>query len=242
MACRLSDSDVRRLVRSLPVSFNTLQFIEICPHAGPDRDAWACEAIRGGQGRRTCGRRLSTFAQRHPGGIRKVGSGSPAEWARGEDQSEPDGEQSESSTATSEGVPPPGRFGAEARNRQARFRQTSATISECGRNPSDDKGRRHGYLLTLGHEDQNLFPTTRGEDGARKFFCERGIKWWRDTKHTGDSPGVHGPTRNMASSQVACLNFLLPLAQNPSALTNMLSVLDDDVANVVELQREEVNS
>jgi hypothetical protein len=40
----------------------------------------------------------------------------------------------------------------------------------------------------------------------------------------------------MASSQIACVNFLLPLASNPAALTTILQSLDHDVISVVELE------
>ncbi len=104
-------------------------------------------------------------------------------------------------------------FGTLGRRRQAAFRDSSPTISDRGRNPQDPKGKRHGHLLALGHEDENLYPSIRGPDGARKFFADRSIKWWRSAQ-TGDTPKTHGPTRNLASSQVACVNFLLPLADN----------------------------
>ncbi|MFC1678657.1 hypothetical protein ACFL2T_00355 [Elusimicrobiota bacterium] len=125
-------------------------------------------------------------------------------------------------------------FGRDARDLQAAFRATSPTISDAGRAPTDDKGRRHGYLLALSHEDENLFPPLRGEEGARRFFQARGIKWWRNSR-SGDAKGVVGPTRNMASSQVNCLNFLLPFTSEPSALLTILQSLDSDVTGVTEL-------
>jgi hypothetical protein len=40
----------------------------------------------------------------------------------------------------------------------------------------------------------------------------------------------------MVSSQVACVNFLLPLAEEPAALTAMLRSMDDDVVEVVAIE------
>ena len=127
-------------------------------------------------------------------------------------------------------------FGNDERKRQADFRNSSSTISEQGRTPTDEKGKRHGHLLALGYEEENLIPEIRGEQGARKFFKDRGIAWWRDTGRSGDARDGNGPTRNMASSQIACLNFLMPLASDPTALTRILRSLDEDVVSVVELE------
>ena len=128
-------------------------------------------------------------------------------------------------------------FGKAARKQQADFRDKSTTISDRGRSPSDDKGQGHGHLLATGCEDENLYPSLRGEAGARRFFEERGIKWHR-TERSGDAVGEDGPTRNMASSQVACVNFLLPLAGIPGALTAVIGAIDDDVKGIVDIRHE----
>ncbi len=123
----------------------------------------------------------------------------------------------------------------EGRRRQEVFRAASPTISDAARSPTDDVGDRNPYLLTVGLEDENLYPSIRGDDGAANFFKERGLKWWRSTR-SGDDTDVDGPTRNMASSQIACVNFLLPLADYPDALVALLRELDDDVDDVVTLE------
>ena len=128
-------------------------------------------------------------------------------------------------------------FGKIARKRQADFRASSLSISEQGRSPADDKGRRHGHLLATGYEDENLFPSLRGEAGARQFFADRRIKWHR-TSWSGDVPGEEGPTRNMASSQVACVNFLLPIAGIGGALEAVIGAIDDDVEGISEIFHE----
>ena len=131
-------------------------------------------------------------------------------------------------------------FGKAARKQQADFRGRSSTISDQGRSPSedDDKARRHGHLLAAGCEDENLYPPLRGETGARRFFKEREIKWHRTTR-SGDADGGDGPTRNMASSQVACVNFLLPLAGIPGALAAAIGAIDDDVKGIIDIRDEE---
>ena len=96
---------------------------------------------------------------------------------------------------------------------------------------------RNAHLLALGHEEENLFPSIRGMGGAVDCFGQRNIKWWKSTR-SGDDTTVDGPTRNMASSQVACVNFLLPLAGIPGALKAALQALDGDVREVVDVHHE----
>ena len=110
----------------------------------------------------------------------------------------------------------------------------SGCISDRGRSPTDDKGLRHTHLLALGCEVENLFPGIRGEGGARDFFSQRDVKWWTSPA-SGDYGKADKPTRNMASSQVACVNFLLPLAGIPSALLSVLNALDDDIVDVCDI-------
>jgi hypothetical protein len=91
--------------------------------------------------------------------------------------------------------------------------------------PTDDKGRRHAHLLALGFEEENLFPPLRGSDGAEAFFRDRRIQWWKSSR-SGDDFGTVGPTRNLASSQVACVNFLLPLAESQEGVNALMRRLD----------------
>ena len=125
-------------------------------------------------------------------------------------------------------------FEMREKRRQERFRNESPTISDAGRSPSDDKGRRNGHLLSLGSEQENLHPTLRGETGATRFMTDRNVKWWRSAR-SGDESGRSGPTRNLASSQIACINFLLPLAGNRDALAAILSSIDDDIVDVAAI-------
>ncbi len=122
------------------------------------------------------------------------------------------------------------RFGTIARKQQAAFRDT---LSEQSQSPTDEKGRRHWHLLALGWEEENLFPGIRGPDGAARFFAERGIQW-HNSARSGDR-FVGGPTRNLASSQVCCVNFLLPLARVPGALDALLRAVDEDVEEVLPI-------
>lgn len=121
-----------------------------------------------------------------------------------------------------------------ARHQQGLFRDSSNTVSPEARAPSDDKGRRNDHLLAVGYEKENLYPTLRWPEGAGAFLASRGIHWWRSSR-SGDDTSVNGPTRNMASSQIACVNFLLPLVGTPEALLTILRELDGDVREVAML-------
>jgi hypothetical protein len=122
-------------------------------------------------------------------------------------------------------------FAQREKGRQTAFRQFSRTIEDGARQPKDEVGRKHGHLLALGHERENLFPALRGEGGALAYFRERGIPWWR-ANVSGDCSDREVPTRNMASSQVCCANFMLPLRHHPAALTALLRSIDPDVIGV----------
>ena len=137
-------------------------------------------------------------------------------------------------------------FAVKAKKRQAEFRAHSPTISQQGRSPSDPSGQRHGHLLALDHEKENLYPSLRGENGALKFFRNRNIQWHRNSR-SGDankptSNDANKPTRNMVSSQIACVNFLLPLCEIPGALAAVARAIDDDVNDVVCLSHDGIVS
>jgi len=123
------------------------------------------------------------------------------------------------------------RFGVIARRDQARFR---GSLSEAAQQPTDDKAKRNPHLLAHGHELENLFPGLRGDGAALTFFADRGIQWWTNARSGDRVPDATyvGPTRNLASSQVSCVNFLLPLASVPGALLAVLRELDADVIDV----------
>ena len=128
-------------------------------------------------------------------------------------------------------------FENAAKCSQRRFRDASPTISDRARSPIDATGRRNHHLLALGCGEENLFPGIRSTGGAIDFFGQRGIKWWK-----GNDERADGPTRNMTSSQVACVNFLLPLAGIPGALLSVLRTLGPDVRDVVPIVHEGLTS
>ena len=125
-------------------------------------------------------------------------------------------------------------YGNTERKRQSLFRASSPSISTAARTPCDPKGQNNPHLLALGHEEENLFASIR-QSLALDFFADRNIHWWRNPR-SGDNDSANGPTRNMASSQIACLNLLLPLKDNAVALTALLLSLDAGIRGVVPIR------
>ncbi len=119
------------------------------------------------------------------------------------------------------------------KERQADFRKSSDTISCEGQKMPTDIPRP--YLLPMGCEEDNLYPSIRGPNGAHQYVENRQIQWWSHAA-SGDRGGR--PTRNMASSQIACINFLLPLDRIDGALRTVLYAIDDDVKDVILINHE----
>jgi len=126
-------------------------------------------------------------------------------------------------------------FGQNIRTEQGNFRDISNTISDMARTPDDDKGKRHKHLLALDHEIENLYPGIRDEEQVLEFFSKRGIKWWKSTR-SGDNTKRSGPTRNMASSQIFCVNYWYPIKDNREILTGILRFIDPTVEEVTEIE------
>lgn len=82
----------------------------------------------------------------------------------------------------------------------------------------------------------NLNPCIRKK--VIPFFADRKIQWWRSPK-TGDDAQQDIPTRNLLSSQIACLNFLLPLVGQSAALTAFLRAIDPEVKRAVSISYEQ---
>ena len=133
---------------------------------------------------------------------------------------------------TDGGYVPGNGFKIGEKTRQGEFRATSSSLSEAARLPIDELGRRVPYLLAVGYEEESLIPQLRGAGGAIDFFRQRGIHWWK-SKESGDDLDRSGPTRNLLSSQVACVNVLMSLASDSEALLLMLRSLDREVTEVV---------
>lgn len=86
---------------------------------------------------------------------------------------------------------------------------------------SDAKGggkfRNHTYDHILEDGNKNLHPSIK--DFAIQYFSENGIAWWNGAS----------PTGNLLSSQVACLNHLMPIRNDEEIILNILNHLQSKV-------------
>ena len=128
-------------------------------------------------------------------------------------------------------------FERNAKRRQQQFRDTSPTISDEGRSPRTTRGYETLICWPLDTRPKTSFRESVARMVPSTFFSQRHIGW-RKSARSGDDSSSSGPTRNMASSQVACVNFLLPLAGIPGGLLSFLRAIDDDVEEVVDICHE----
>jgi hypothetical protein len=111
--------------------------------------------------------------------------------------------------------------------RQSDFKHTSNTISESAR--VDGQYRRGGqypFCLPQSYAVENLFPGIREE--ALDLFEKLGIPW-----HGG---ATRQPNNHMCSSQVCCVNFLLPLAHSPESLKALFSAIYPQIDHMEEVE------
>lgn len=129
-------------------------------------------------------------------------------------------------------APPLTPFAREEYTRQIAFRSGSPPPTTGSEATRTAYLKRH-VLLPPGREEENFFPSIRGPGGAVEFFRERKIAWWSPNDDKARPPG------HLASSQIAVLNFLLPLALgHADALTALLQELDEDVVEIVPIEHE----
>lgn len=74
------------------------------------------------------------------------------------------------------------------------------------------RGLARPFCLPPEHAAENLAPAIR--NAALAYFAAHNIQW-----HDG---GGAGPSNHLCSSQVMCVNFLFPFADQPEALAEML--------------------
>ncbi len=96
---------------------------------------------------------------------------------------------------------------------QSAFKQSSPTFTPEARQDGFYRTKHHPFCLPLKYAEQNLFPAIR--ESALQHFAKHEIKW---------QDGQNGKCSNhMCDSQVCCVNFLFPFADQPDALAHLLS-------------------
>ena len=119
--------------------------------------------------------------------------------------------------------------------RQAEFKQTSDYFSlnardngECLRSFGSPGGIiRLPYLLPLSSAEENLFEDIR--PSLLAYFQEKDIAWH------GELPGKR-PTNHLRDSQICCINFLAPFADNPLALVELLRPLFPSIHRMLPME------
>ncbi len=96
--------------------------------------------------------------------------------------------------------------------RQMAFKADSPTVSEAARVDGIYRGRARPFCLPRDYAMENLYPGIRAS--APPHFARHGIKW-----HDGRDGN---PSNHLCDSQVCCVNFLFPFADQPRALGELL--------------------
>jgi hypothetical protein len=95
---------------------------------------------------------------------------------------------------------------------QSAFKQSSSTFTSEGRQDGFYRTKYRPFCLPLEYAEQNLFPGIR--ESALQHFAKHEIKW-----HDGQNGKC---SNHMCDSQVCCVNFLFPFADQPDALSHLL--------------------
>ena len=119
-----------------------------------------------------------------------------------------------------------GRFLASERQKQAQFKAISSYFSDAARSEGVYRDRPRTFCLPVECAEQNLFPEIR--ETALPHFAKHSIKW-----HNGQNGK---PSNHLCSSQVCCVNFLFPFADQPGALAQMLHPVFPEIKQMLPVE------
>ena len=105
-----------------------------------------------------------------------------------------------------------GTFLVGEKPRQANFKMTSKYFSRPAQTDGFYKDHAYPFCLPIEYAEENLFPSIR--ENAPEFFKRHNIKW-----HDGHNGK---PSNHLCDSQVCCVNFLFPLADQPNVLAKIM--------------------
>ena len=109
---------------------------------------------------------------------------------------------------------------------QAKFKRNSQYFSDEARADGVYKGKLRPYCLPLDYAEENLFPGIR--QTAPAHFAAHSIKW-----HDGQNKK---PSNHLCDSQVCCLNFLFPFANQPLALATILRPIFPSIREIFPIE------
>lgn len=119
-----------------------------------------------------------------------------------------------------------GRFLESEKLRQVYFKETSATVSELGRQDGFFRGRARPFCLHESRSVETLYPSIREE--AVAFFNRNRIRW-----HQGIG---NAPSNHLCDSMVCGVNFLFPFSRQPEALADLLRPFYPDLARMQPIE------
>lgn len=119
-----------------------------------------------------------------------------------------------------------GQFLEKERLQQVRFKEASPYFTETARQDGPYRGKPRRFCLPVERADENLFGAIRA--GALEYFKQNQIKW-----HDGRGSN---PSNHLCSSQVQCVNFLYPFADEPEALRTLLSPVFPDIQSMLPME------
>jgi hypothetical protein len=122
-----------------------------------------------------------------------------------------------------------GEFLESEKRQQAKFKTSSPYFSDEARADGIYKGKARPFCLPLEHAEENLFPGIR--QGAPAYFASQSIKW-----HDGQSGK---PSNHLCDSQVCCINFLFPFANQPRALAEVLRPVFPAIREMLPIENEQ---
>lgn len=230
MPCPLSPSDARDTLTSLPLEFDTLEFIQRCPHSGGTRDGVGCAAVRDSGNRQVCGRGVASFARSSPDLLAKMASTRPpARWRQaGSAPAQPRQAPVSQPAAPSQWT---GGWAAAEQRRQVQWKESvqrqasTAGVTERGIH----QGQAVDYLFPADQWAQNLHEEFR-QDVLDHLEVEQ--------------IAVHDFSHHVRSSQAFALNLAAPFFARPARLGPILSAMlppNLQVARVDKVEAEVVD-
>lgn len=119
-------------------------------------------------------------------------------------------------------------YKTEAKVNQIQFKSRTKTIYDQARMDGDYRGLPRPFCLPIEYAQQNLYPPI--QEAAINFFKRHNIKW-----HDG-----HGekPSNHLCDSQVCCINFLFPFADEPTELANLIRPIYPQISRMLPVEDE----
>ena len=121
-----------------------------------------------------------------------------------------------------------GTFLEREKQRLANLKTGAPFFSDAARADGEYKGKPRPFCLPREHSAENLFPPIRRV--AIEHFARNGIRW-----HDGRDGQ---PSNHLCDSQVCCVNFLFPFADQPLALAEVLRPIFPDIQRMLPIESE----